>query len=202
MPALPELSVFRLPLATAGETVIQQQVGYLHLWRFERDDGSLDLDGQVTAILGKLSDQDGVPLSYNTRLQFRPKADIIRLTWSAQPSRQAVILLSANADAIEANNLPARQLVFQGQSTQTAVTRQVVTTTAGPAFVANSTRQRCIVQAPITNSDAIQIAQTNGALPDGLVLEPGASLVLFTSAGMRARALSGTQILRIMEELA
>jgi hypothetical protein len=199
-----ELSIFRIPLDAAGATRIDQQVGYIHLWRYERSDGTIDLDGEMNLFVSSTTAQDGVPLSYDSSVQFQPRADFIRLEWAAQPGRTAVILISPNARAIEANNRPARQLVFQGQATRFTAT----TVTVGTGFIsllaANSTRFRAVLQAPVSNTSAIRIGESNASITAGagILIEPGSSFIVTTSANVRAVSDVAGQSCRIWEETA
>lgn len=202
IPSGPEITVYRIPLDADGQTLIRQRVGYFHLWQFENSaDGTVNLSGQMTAVFGGQATQDdGVPLSYNSRVQFRPTVDLVTLRWNAQPGIRAVIVMSASADALEANNIPARQLVFQGQSPRIATGVQSVSTSRTQLVPANSFRQRLIVQAPVTNPATVVLGDNTVTLANGLQIEPGGSLVLTTSAPIFGLSASAGGFIRWMEE--
>jgi hypothetical protein len=202
IPYIPEISVFRVPLATAGETQIRQRIGYFHLWRFEAiDTGAISLDGELSAVFGGQSiADDAVPLSYNSRIQFRQPVELVTLRWSAQANTRAVIMVAPNADGLEANNIPARQLVFQGQASSLLVSSVAVGTVQTTLRNANPARQRIVFQAPITNPSTVAIGGNGVTMATGILLEPGQSFVGLSSQQYRAIApIAGNEI-RWMEE--
>lgn len=204
IPNGPEISVFRVPLDVAGQTVIRQRVGYFHLWQFENiSDGSVSLTGQVSATFGGQATQDdAVPLSYNSRMQFRPTVELVTLRWQAQANTRAVFVMSASADALEANNIPARQIVFQGQATSIVTGVAAVGTVAAQLVAANGFRQRLIAQAPVTNPATVVVGDAGVTLANGLQIEPGGSIVLQSSAPLFGLASAAGGFIRWLEERA
>lgn len=199
-----EISIFRIPLDVAGQTVLRQVTGYFHLWQFERSaTGGISLDGQVTACFGsQATADDAIPFAYNSRMQFRPPVELVTLRWEAQPGLRAVIVVSPSPDALEASNIPARQLVFQGQATAIATGVAPVTTATTQLIPANAFRQRLIVQAPVTNPATVVVGEDLAVtLADGIQIEPGGSLVLTSSAALFGLAGAAGQ-LRWLEERA
>lgn len=175
IPAVPEVSVFRIPLDAAGETQFIQRIGYFHLWQFENSDGSISLDGAVGVVFGgNGTREDQVPMGYNSRVQYRQPVDRCTIRWLSQPGRVAVFLVGPSADAMEANNIPARQLVFQGQAPLWTVANVVVGTTAAQIVAAEPNRQRVVIQAPSANAAAVALGPVNTvSMSTGLLLEPG-----------------------------
>lgn len=205
IPRGPEITVFRVPLESAGEMILRQTCGYFHLWQFEKiSDGTPMLDGVVGASFGAIaSADDAVPMGYNTRIQFRPVVELITLRWVAQQDTRAVFVMSPSPDALEGSNVPARQIVFQGQATNfgtLAFNIGPVRTTVAPS---RPSRQRIVFQAGAGNSDRIFLG-TSGVLVGGnaIVLEPGASFEARTSEAISAIAATDGQILRRWEETA
>lgn len=203
IPYIPEISVFRIPLAAAGETQIRQRCGYFHLWQFEKiDTGEIALEGAISAVFGgQATTDDAVPFGYNSRIQFRQPVELVTLRWTAQANTRAVIMLAPSAEGLEANNIPARQLVFQGQATGFQTGSVAVGTTQTIIRPANPPRQRLILQAPITNPSAVAIGQITGVtMANGIILEPGQSFVGFSGGTYRAIAPVTGNELRFMEE--
>jgi hypothetical protein len=204
IPRSAEISVFRIPLDVAGESLLRQRTGYFHLWQFENiADGTISLDGQISAVFGSLATvDDAVPFGYNSRVQFRPPVDQVNMRWNAQPGIRAVVLVSFNPDALEASNIPARQLVFQGQAPTLTTQAATVGTVAAQVIPANSFRQRLVIQAPSGNAAHVIIGPSGVTLGSGVILEPGGVLVLNSSAAIFAISSLAGQGLRIMEERA
>lgn len=196
-----EISIFRIPLDTAGQQIISQQCGYFHLWRFLNSDGSISLDGEIGAIFGGQWDAERVPFGYNSRIALIQPVDRILLQWSAQPGRIAEILMTRDPRGLDGQNAPARQLVFQGQASSMRVSAATVGLVSAQIVPADSRRSRLILQASITNTAPIVIGPTGVALTSGITLDPGASFVGLSSA--RYDAISGvaSQNVRILEEL-
>lgn len=204
IPRSAEISVFRIPLDVAGESLLRQRTGYFHLWQFENiADGSISLDGTVNAVFGSLATvDDSVPLGYNSRIQFRPPVDQVMLRWNAQPGIRAVVMCSFNPDALEASNIPARQLVFQGQAPVLATSAVSVGTGAVQLIAANTFRQRIVIQAPAGNSAAVIVGGAGVTLANGMILEPGGVMILNASAAIWGIASLAGQSVRILEERA
>lgn len=75
-----------------------------------------------------------------------------------------------------------------------------VTTTSGEAVAARATRIAVTLRALVTNTANIDVGPSGVASGSGFPLEPGASLVLETTAAIHADAASGTQSLAYIEE--
>ena len=199
-----EVSIFRIQLDAAGSQLVSQQCGYFHLWRFINSDGSISLDGEISATFGGQWDNEAIPFTYNSKLALIVPVDRILIKWAAQPGRSAEILMTRDPKGLDGNNTPARQIVFQGQAgvaQQSAITG-IIPTASVLILPPNSARQRVILKSPINNTSTIYVGQAGFNASTGMPIEPGESLVLFTSGGLRALASSGSQELRILEEVA
>lgn len=204
IPSIPEVGLFRLPLANAGETVIRQRTGYFHLWQFEYIDTGLQcLDGVVNVVFGGQSvTDDSIPFGYNSRAQFSAPVELVTLRWVAQPNIRAVFLIGPSANGLEANNIPAKQLVFQGQAPAFTSQAIAVGTVATTLLAANPNRQRIIIQAPVSNPAQVFIGPIGVTLGSGIILDPGASFIGQSSGEYRAIAAAVGNNLRVMEERA
>jgi hypothetical protein len=196
-----EISIFRIPLDTAGSQLISQQCGYFHAWRFLNADGSLSLDGEIGASFGGQSNAERIPFTYNSRLALGTPVDRLLIDWTAQPGKVAEILLTRDPRGLDGQNTPARQLVFQGQATAMQNAAVTVGTSAVQIAAANSRRSRLIVQAPITNTAALSIGPVGVTVANGIILDPGASFVGLSSAQYNGVSSAAGQNLRIYEEL-
>ena len=206
IPNIPEITLFRIPLATAGETILRQKIAYFHLWRYESiADGSAQTDGELSAVFGAQGSQDdAVPFSYNSRIQLAQPVDMVKMTWAAQPDRRAVILVAPRGEGIDGTNVPARQIVTpdQGAIGVNAV-NPVGPSTRVTLSTANPNRLRVLVQAPLTNTAPVYIGNASTAnLPiQGTILAPGASFIFSNYSGVIfALSQSGTQNIRTWEE--
>lgn len=196
-----EVSIFRIPLDQAGSQLVSQQCGYFHLWRFINSDGSISLDGEISATFGGQWDNEAIPFGYNSKLALIVPVDRILIEWAAQPGRSAEILMTRDPKGLDGNNTPARQLVFQGQATAIQNAVATVGTTAAQIVAANSRRSRLIIQAPVTNNAPISIGGAGVTLTGGIILDPGSSFIGFSSARYDGISSVAGQNLRILEEL-
>lgn len=196
-----EVSIFRIPLDTAGKQLVSQQCGYFHLWRFLNSDGSISLDGEIGATFGGQWENESIPFGYNSRLALAVPVDRVLIEWAAQPGRVAEILMTRDPRGLDGQNTPARQLVFAGQA-RTATTRALSVGSGASVQVLapDSTRSRAVIKALSTNTDRIFLGQTPLNFGSGAPLEPGESITLQLSGSIRALAGNGTQELRILEE--
>jgi hypothetical protein len=196
-----EISIFRMPLDTAGQQLISQQCGYFHAWRFLNADGSLSLDGEIGASFGGQWNAERIPFTYNSRLALGTPVDRVLIDWTAQPGKIAEILLTRDPRGLDGQNTPARQLVFQGQATAMQNTAVTVGISAVQIAAANSRRSRLIVQAPITNTAALSIGPVGVTVASGIILDPGASFVGLSSAQYNGISGAAGQNVRVYEEL-
>jgi hypothetical protein len=196
-----EVSIFRIPLDAAGSQLVSQQCGYFHLWRFINSDGSISLDGEISATFGGQWNNEAIPFGYNSKLALIVPVDRILIAWAAQPGRSAEILMTRDPKGLDGNNTPARQLVFQGQATAMLNNAVTVGTTAGQMVAANSRRSRVVVQAPVTNTAAVSIGPVGVTLGNGIILDPGVSYVGLSSAAYYGISSIAGQSVRILEEL-
>lgn len=206
IPNIPEITIFRIPLTTAGETILRQKIAYFHLWRYESIlDGSSQTDGELSAVFGAQGSQDdAVPFSYNSRIQLAQPVDMVKMTWAAQTDRRAVILVAPRGEGIDGTNVPARQIVTpdQGAVGNNAVTA-VTSGTRATILAGNVNRLRAVVQAPLTNTAPLYVGTASVVnLPtQGIILDPGASFEFKNYSGVIfALAQSGTQNARTWEE--
>jgi hypothetical protein len=197
-----EVSIFRIPLHAAGSQLVSQQCGYFHLWRFINSDGSISLDGEISATFGGQWDNEAIPFGYNSKLALIVPVDRILIEWAAQPGRSAEILMTRDPKGLDGNNTPARQLVFQGQATAMENNAVTVGTSAAQIVAANSRRSRVIITAPAGNPSVIYFGRVGVTLANGTPLEPGQSMVGLSSAEYRAIAPVAGCSVRILEELA
>jgi hypothetical protein len=197
-----EISIFRIPLDTAGEQLISQQCGYFHAWRFLNSDGTLSLDGQIGASFGGQWNAERIPFTYNSRLALGTPVDRVLIDWTAQPGKVAEILLTRDPRGLDGQNTPARQLVFQGQATSMRSAAQTVGTAASTIVAADTRRSRVIISSLLSNTDRVIIGGAGITLAAGLPLDPGASFVGFSSALYQGISATAGQQLRILEELA
>lgn len=197
-----EVSIFRIPLGAAGSQLVSQQCGYFHLWRFINSDGSISLDGEISATFGGQWDNEAIPFGYNSKLALIVPVDRILIEWAAQPGRSAEILMTRDPKGLDGNNTPARQLVFQGQATAMENNAVTVGTSAAQIVAANSRRSRVIITAPAGNPSVIYFGRVGVTLANGTPLEPGQSMVGLSSAEYRAIAPVAGCSVRILEELA
>jgi hypothetical protein len=197
-----EVSIFRIPLNAAGSQLVSQQCGYFHLWRFINSDGSISLDGEISATFGGQWDNEAIPFGYNSKLALIVPVDRILIEWAAQPGRSAEILMTRDPKGLDGNNTPARQLVFQGQATAMENNAVTVGTSAAQIVAANSRRSRVIITAPAGNPSVIYFGRVGVTLANGTPLEPGQSMVGLSSAEYRAIAPVAGCSVRILEELA
>jgi hypothetical protein len=197
-----EVSIFRIPLDAAGSQLVSQQCGYFHLWRFINSDGSISLDGEISATFGGQWDNEAIPFGYNSKLALIVPVDRILIEWAAQPGRSAEILMTRDPKGLDGNNTPARQLVFQGQATAMENNAVTVGTSAAQIVAANSRRSRVIITAPAGNPSVIYFGRVGVTLANGTPLEPGQSMVGLSSAEYRAIAPVAGCSVRILEELA
>lgn len=196
------LSVYRYNLSQAGEATIAQQCGYFHLWRFENDDGTISLDGEIEAQFGtRATIADWVPFTYDGNAQLIPAVDLVRLRWNAQPGRWVRVLVSRDPAAIDLRNPPSRQIVFQGQATAMRPSSVAVGTTAAQIVQADTRRSRVIIHAPIGNTDRVFVGALGVTSATGMPLEPGASFTGLSSARYDGISPTAGQTLRILEEL-
>lgn len=196
-----EVSIFRIPLDTAGSQLLNQQCGYFHLWRFLNTDGSVSLDGEIGVTFGGQWDAERIPFTYNTKLALAQYVDRILLQWNAQPGKVAEILMTRDPRGLDGQNTPSRQLVFQGQATSMRNTAATIGLTASQIVAADSRRARVIIQAQVTNTAPIIIGPVGLALNNGIILEPGSSFVGLSSARYDAVSSVAGQNARILEEL-
>lgn len=202
IPAIPEVSVFRIALDQAGESQFIQTIGYFHLWRFENSDGTVSLDGELGVVFGGNGTRDDqMPMSYNSRVQYDRPVDRCTLRWNAQPGRVAVILVGPRGSQMEANNTPARQLVFQGQATAMQTAAVAVLAAATQVAAANTRRSRVLIVAPASNIATIFVGPQGVTIANGIPLDPGQSYVGFSSARYDAIAAAVGNNVRVMEEL-
>jgi hypothetical protein len=196
-----EISIFRIPLDVAGSQLVSQQCGYFHAWRFLNSDGTLSLDGELLASFGGQWNAERVPFTYNSRLALGTPVDRVLIEWAAQPGRVAEILLTRDPRGLDGQNTPARQLVFQGQATSMNSSAASIGTTAAQVASANSRRSRIIIQTPNSNTGPIYLGPVGVSLSNGIQLDPGSSFVGLSSGQYNAISASGTQSVRILEEL-
>jgi hypothetical protein len=180
-----EYSLFRQPLDVAGDVILGQRTGYFHLWRFEDAAGVLQLDGEVRVSFGTAGGDDFIPFAYNTRLQLTPPQDRTRIAWTAQPNRVAVILISADAQAVEAQNTPARQLVIGSGANTIGTGVVLIQGTLTQIRAANPARSRLVVKVRDTATGRVTIGPSGTALGSGLTLHPGESFIANASAELR-----------------
>ncbi len=197
-----EISIFRIPLDTAGQQLISQMCGYFHAWRFLNSDGTLSLDGEIGASFGGHWNAERIPFTYNSRLALGTPVDRILIDWTAQPGKVAEILLTRDPRGLDGQNTPARQLVFQGQATSMRSAAQTVGTAASTIVPADTRRSRVIISSLLSNTDRVIIGGAGITLTAGLPLDPGASFVGFSSALYQGISSTAGQQLRILEELA
>jgi hypothetical protein len=197
-----EISIFRIPLDTAGSQLISQQCGYFHAWRFLNADGSLSLDGEIGASFGGQWNAERIPFTYNSRLALGTPVDRVLIDWTAQPGKVAEILLTRDPRGLDGQNTPARQLVFQGQATTMQNAAGTVGLTSAQLVAANSRRSRCIIRAINTNTDMVWLGPAGVSVANGLPLSPGESFVGLSSAAYHAISGTAGQSMRILEELA
>ena len=198
-----EISRLSLPLTQAGSLLISQQIGYLHLWRFTNADGSLSLDGEVSASFGGQNDEERVPLAYNASVKLVVPVDRVLLTWSAQAGRVAEFYYTRDPQGVEMNNPPSRQIVYPGQASRIVTSVfNVPSGSGGTILAADPLRQRAIIKAMLTNTSRIFLAQVGGAnLGNTMPLEPGESVDLFVAGVVRGISEDGTQQVRILQEI-
>jgi len=206
IPSAPEISVTRIPLDVAGETILRQTTGYFHMWRFEYSaDGLLSLDGEISAVFGAQGTQDdAIPLTYNSRVQMTQPVDLVKIRWNAQPGLRAVLVTGPRGNTFDAANVPAKQIVTpeQGAFGQASLV-PVVFGVRSNVCLANSNRLRLVVTAPDTNTAPVFIGNGGSStLPvSGQILNPGASFVFTNYRGnVFAMSQAGTQNLRCWEE--
>jgi hypothetical protein len=197
-----EISIFRIPLDVAGSQLVSQQCGYFHAWRFLNSDGTLSLDGEISASFGGQWNTERVPFTYNSRLALGTPVDRVLIEWAAQPGRVAEILLTRDPRGLDGQNTPARQLVFQGQATAMQNSAVTVGTTAAQIVAANSRRSRAIITAPAGNPSVLYFGPVGVTLANGTPLEPGQSMVGLSNAQYNAIAPVAGCSVRILEELA
>jgi hypothetical protein len=197
-----EISIFRIPLDVAGSQLVSQQCGYFHAWRFLNSDGTLSLDGQISASFGGQWNTERVPFTYNSRLALGTPVDRVLIEWAAQPGKTAEILLTRDPRGLDGQNTPARQLVFQGQATAMQNAAATVGTTSAQLVAANSRRSRLIIRALNTNTDMVWLGPAGVTVGNGIPLSPGESFVGLSSAAYYAISGTAGQSMRILEELA
>lgn len=197
-----EITPLTIPLDSAGSLLLSQQIGYFHCWRFTRGDGSVDLEGEVRASFGGQTNAERIPFTYNSKIALAVPVDRVLVEWDAQPNRIALIYMTRDPRLVEAQNIPAKQLVFQGQATRHLVSNLTVGTGAVNVALNEPDRLRVIIQAASTNTAAVTIANNSAQAPNGLILDPGASFVGFSSAAYTAISTVAGQNVRVMRELA
>lgn len=204
IPNIPEVSVFAIPLDVAGSTMLRQRVGYVHLWQFENiADGSISLDGAVDVVFGGQSTQDdALPMGYNSRVQISSPVDALTIRWAAQPGIRARFLVGPDARAMEANNIPAKQLVVSSGSTAVATSSATVGVAAAQILAASSTRARAVIQAPTTNTADVVLGVSGVTMASGIILTPGAAFEWRATAAVFAIAGAAAQGVRIYTEAA
>lgn len=197
-----EISIFEIPLDTAGNQLISQQCGYFHAWRFiNANDRSLSLDGEIFATFGGQWNTERIPFTYNSKLRLIVPVDRVFVEWAAQPGRIAQILLTRNPQGLDGQNVPARQLVFQGQATDMENAAATVGLAAAQIVAANSRRSRVIIRSIISNNDMIWIGPNGVTVSNGIPLSPGESFVGLSSTAYFAISNTAGQSVRILEEL-
>jgi hypothetical protein len=201
-----EISVFEIDLSSAGQQLISQQCGYFHLWRFlNSSDGTISLEGEVRCTFGGQWSEERVPFGYNSRIQLAVPVDRVLVEWNAQPGRRAEILMTRDPNGLDAQNMPARQIVFQGQSRVVGLSSFAIPVTPSATQVQgnNPGRQRVLIQAPLGNPGPVIIGPSTGAgtlLSSGLVLEPGQTFVALASTAYFATSPISGNRLRVMSE--
>jgi hypothetical protein len=196
-----EISIFRIPLDVAGSQLVSQQCGYFHAWRFLNSDGTLSLDGEISASFGGQWNTERVPFTYNSRLALGTPVDRVLIEWAAQPGRVAEILLTRDPRGLDGQNTPARQLVFQGQATGMANSAAAVGTIAAQIVAGNTRRSRVLITAPTGNPSVVYVGGASLTLANGTPIEPGQSFVGLSSAQYQAIGPIAGNSLRIFEEL-
>jgi len=206
IPAVPEVSIFALPLDTGGQFELTQRVGYFHVWQFEDiATGALSLDGAVRVAFGTASSvDDELPMGYNSRIQLDQPVDRLTIRWDAQAGRRVRLLVGPDARNLEANNIPARQLVTGTGSTTIAGGTTVVGTTAANVVTANPLRTRVTLQSDPANTGLIGLSQSSGITiaTAGVILRPGDAFVIQSTALVRAISDTPGQLVRRIEEFA
>jgi hypothetical protein len=195
-----EISIFRIPMDSAGSQLISQQCGYFHLWRFLNVDGSVSLDGEMGASFGGQWNAERIPFTYNTRLALGTPVDRVLLEWNAQPGKTAEILLTRDPRGLDGQNTPAKQLVIQQGSASASNSNATVGTAAASIVAANTSRARAVIQSNPLNTANIYLGQTGLTVANGIILSPGAAYEWRASNAVFAIADAAGQNVRIMQE--
>lgn len=195
-----EVSIFRIPLDTAGKQLVSQQCGYFHLWRFLNSDGSISLDGEIGATFGGQWENEAIPFGYNSRLALAVPVDRVLIEWAAQPGKIAEILMTRDPRGLDGQNTPARQLVIQQGSSIAQNSAATIGTTASQLFAASGTRARAIIQSNPLNASNIYLGSSGVTSGNGIILTPGSAYEWRATNACFAVADSAGQNVRIMLE--
>lgn len=139
IPKNPQYSTQVLDLRVAGQFLISQEIGYIHLLRFmdgpDPRTAQALLVGYVGLSFGN-ADNMQLPLDYNTKIAIPERAPLTRLSWPAQADTYAYLAYSPEVSVFQMDAPPARQLVTSSGGTmmvQGAVTVGVVAAQIRPA---------------------------------------------------------------------
>lgn len=197
IPVTPQYNLFRLNLATAGQVTLEQEVGVLHLWRFEDASGAFKLSGEIAAQFSAAV-ADAVPMTYNSRIEFAPPAQRCILSWAAQAATFAVIMVAAHKEQVIGENVPVTQLVTGSLGASLNHGAATVNTTATLIRAASSARQSLAIQNRGLTS--IYLGGSGVTVANGLEVMPGAVAdVNGTSAAIYGITASGSCDVRYFE---
>ena len=188
-----------IPLDTASAgTVINYQVGYIHVARFQTADGLENLSGLIEVALA-FGVEDWLPLGPNAEVMMIPARDQVRVRWAAQAGITCTLVLAQDPKQFQMANPPGRTLVSTAAGTTIAVGTATIGTSAGLIRAANSARQSLIIQ----NDGAadIYVGPAAVAVADGLRVPVGATLTLDkTTAALYGISGAAGNVVRWLEE--
>ena len=194
-----KLSITRIPLTTASAGFfIEEELGYFHVWRFENPDGSFTADGEIQVTFGAQQNVEPIPFGHNAKITFDKPVTRTQIAWKAQ-NRTVVLLTAASSKKMDTSAPAARIITNVGVSLN--VNSVAVPAAPGQVLAYNATRQRGVIQAPLSNSLTVEIGGIALAAGAGIQLDPGDAFVIgANSAAIYAVAAATGCTLRYWEE--
>lgn len=198
IPSVPQYDLFKQPLDNAGQFILEQAVGVLHLWRFEDAGGNLLVDGEVSVSFGGQLN-DTIPFVYNSKIVFDQPTPRTTISWAAQPGKVAVFLTSRDPRAMQGDNQPVKQLVSSATGTQIAAGLVAIGT--APTLIRAANLTRAGLQILNDGASDVFVGPSTVALTTGFRLPAGASIDIDrTTAAIYGIVASGSVNVRYLEQ--
>lgn len=190
------LNILRIPLDTAGQYMIEQGFGYVHVFAFVDASGIEKLDGKIEVSFS-VSEDDFIPMLYNNRVAW--KADRGRIRWAAQAGTTAIVGIASDPREFAADTPNPKQLVVSSGGTTLAAAAVTVGTVAVVVSAANTLRQSVTIQN--LGSVPIYVGPSGVTTASGVAVQAGEAITLDKQTAA-VYAISGTagQDVRVLTE--